>query len=67
MIAVSPDRGDVPRYRSMTPGPDTMGDIEACSLWAGQTVSMVRRVQPAKEIIREIMDEARTVITALSA
>ena len=59
-------RPDVRRYDSHTPGPDAMGDIEPGSLWAGQTVGTVRRVQPAAEIVHEIMQEARAVIATLA-
>lgn len=59
-------RPDVLRYDSHTPGPDAEGDIEPASLWAGQTVGMVSRKQPAAEIVREIMEEAKKVIDGLS-
>ena len=58
-------RPDVLRYDSHTPGSDAEGDIEPGSMWAGQSVGTVRRVQPAAEIVREIMEEARTVLTGL--
>jgi NAD(P)H-dependent flavin oxidoreductase YrpB (nitropropane dioxygenase family) len=38
------------------------GAIEAMSLWAGESVSGVRRVQPAGEIIREMAEEAETLL-----
>jgi len=65
VIAMSESRGEIARYRSFTPGPDATGDIEACSMWAGQTAALVRRVQPAAEIVHEIMDEAKVVIAGL--
>ena len=34
------------------------GDIENGSLMAGQSVSMVKKVQPVKEIIEEIIQQA---------
>lgn len=67
VVAVSESRGDIARYRSFTPGPDTTGDIEACSMWAGQTAALVTRVQPAAGIVAEIMAEARGVIAGLKA
>jgi len=65
VIAASPGHGEIARYRCLTPGPDVTGDVEACALWAGQTAGLVRRVQPAAGIVRDIMDEARAVIAAL--
>ena len=63
VIASSPLRGSIPRYSSSTPGLDFTGDIEALSMWAGQGVAMVNKVQPAAEIIDEIIDEARTALS----
>ena len=68
-----PGEGDVigqvgdevlPRYEAVTPRPDFEGDIEAMSLWAGQGVGLVRRVQPAGEIVRELVEEARSVMVS---
>jgi len=63
VIASSPLRGSIPRYSSSTPGLDFTGDIEALSMWAGQGVAMVNKVQPAAEIIDEIIDEARAALS----
>ena len=35
-------------------------------MWAGQTTAMVRRVQPAADIVGEIMDEMWSVMSGLS-
>jgi NAD(P)H-dependent flavin oxidoreductase YrpB (nitropropane dioxygenase family) len=50
------------RYEAVTPRPDFDGDIEAMSLWAGQAVGLVRREQPAAEIMRELVEGARSVM-----
>jgi nitronate monooxygenase len=55
------------RYDSYTPGADATGDIEALSMWAGQTSALVKRAQPAAEIVGEIMAEAKSVISSLHA
>ena len=52
-------------YASHTPRAEDEGDVEAMSLWAGQGVGLVRRTQPAGEIVREIADEARAVLARL--
>jgi NAD(P)H-dependent flavin oxidoreductase YrpB (nitropropane dioxygenase family) len=52
-------------YQSHTPGSGDEGDIDALALWSGQGVSLVRRVQPAAEIVREISDEARAILARL--
>ena len=56
-IASTPEGGLV-RYGDVTPQPDTVGDIDNLSLWAGQGVGLVRRPQPAAEIVREIVEQA---------
>jgi NAD(P)H-dependent flavin oxidoreductase YrpB (nitropropane dioxygenase family) len=40
----------------------TTGAIEAMSLWAGESVGEVRRVQPAAEIVRELAEEAEALL-----
>ncbi len=49
---------DVLRYQSKTPSTDLTGNIEAVSMWAGQGVSMVKKVQSASEIVLEIVNDA---------
>ncbi|HEV2259426.1 MAG TPA: hypothetical protein VGS06_40440 [Streptosporangiaceae bacterium] len=44
----------VVRYSSALPLEGTTGDIEALSLWAGQSVALARRSQPAAAIVAEL-------------
>jgi NAD(P)H-dependent flavin oxidoreductase YrpB (nitropropane dioxygenase family) len=67
VVATSKTGGPVVRYQSYTPGPDAEGDIDALSLWAGQSVGLVSRVQPAGEIVREIAEEAASVLRRLTS
>jgi NAD(P)H-dependent flavin oxidoreductase YrpB (nitropropane dioxygenase family) len=62
VIATSRSSGPIVRYQSYTPGPDVEGDIDALSLWAGQSVGLVSKLQPAREIVREIAEEARLIL-----
>jgi nitronate monooxygenase len=43
------------RYSTAAPMTDTTGDVGACSLWAGQSVGLVRQAQPAAEIVAELV------------
>lgn len=43
------------------------GDVDMGSVMAGQCAAMVDTVQPAAVIVREIVDEAETVLRALSS
>ena len=65
VVAHSKSLGDILRYRSYTPGADAEGDIEALSMWAGQSVGLVRELQPAATIVREIHDEASSIMKRL--
>jgi len=67
VIATSKTSGPIVRYQSYTPGPDAEGDIDALSLWAGQSVGLVSRMQPAAEIVRQIADEAKLTLRRLGA
>ena len=61
VVAQSPHAGDVLRYASKTPDVATQGNIEAISMWAGQSVGQVNRVQPAADIVNELLVEARQI------
>jgi NAD(P)H-dependent flavin oxidoreductase YrpB (nitropropane dioxygenase family) len=65
VIATSRASGPIVRYQSYTPGADAEGDIDAMSLWAGQGVGLVSKVQPAAEIVREIATDAQRIIQRL--
>jgi NAD(P)H-dependent flavin oxidoreductase YrpB (nitropropane dioxygenase family) len=56
----------VVRYASQTPSWRIESDIEAMSTWAGQGVGLVRRVRPASQIIRELVEEAEAVLARLA-
>ena len=42
------------RYEPAPPMVGTTGEIEALSMWAGQSVALARRVQPAADIVIEL-------------
>jgi nitronate monooxygenase len=54
-IAVRPDGTPLLRYSSSTPSKGTEGDVEGLSLWAGQGVALATSVQPAAEIVAELV------------
>ena len=67
VIATSRSSGPIVRYQSYTAGADADGDIDAMSLWAGQSVGLVSKLQSAADIVREIADEARSILSRLAA
>jgi nitronate monooxygenase len=62
----SPSGKPIVRYQSYTPGADAEGDIDALSLWAGQSVGLVSKLQPAAEIVRENSKQADSILQRLS-
>jgi nitronate monooxygenase len=52
----------VARYSSSSPTEGATGEIEAMALYAGQSVGLVNRLQPAGEVVREIAEEAVRVL-----
>ena len=65
-VAARADGTPIPRYSSAMPVAGTTGEIEALSMWAGQGIGLIDRVQPAAEIIRELVDETDSVLARLS-
>jgi NAD(P)H-dependent flavin oxidoreductase YrpB (nitropropane dioxygenase family) len=57
----------VPRFAVMTPVATTTGHIEAMALYAGESVGHVRAVQPAAEIVRELIEGATARLRATSS
>jgi NAD(P)H-dependent flavin oxidoreductase YrpB (nitropropane dioxygenase family) len=53
----------VPRFASLPPNCDAGGDIDSMSLFAGQGVGLVRDVNPAGQIVQELVQEARQIIS----
>ncbi|WP_130581005.1 hypothetical protein [Bradyrhizobium sp. Leo170] len=62
MIDKSRSIGPIVRYQSYTPGIDAEGDIDAMSLWAGQSVGLVSRPQSAADIVHEIAEQADSIL-----
>jgi len=57
-IALQADGRPVVRYSSALPLDGMTGDIEALSMWAGQSVALARRIQPASDIVAELVRPA---------
>jgi len=62
VLARRPDGREILRYQSASPHATLEGDIEALSMWAGQGVGLVAKVQPAAGIVGEIVDQAREIV-----
>jgi nitronate monooxygenase len=55
VIARFPSGEAIVRYEPGAPMVGTTGDIEALSMWAGQSVALVKQTQPAAEIVAELV------------
>jgi NAD(P)H-dependent flavin oxidoreductase YrpB (nitropropane dioxygenase family) len=62
MINLAGERYAIRRFASGAIDTSATGAIEAMSLWAGESVGAVKRVQPAAEIVRELVDEAAAAL-----
>ncbi|MEX2029352.1 MAG: nitronate monooxygenase [Anaerolineales bacterium] len=56
------ERSDIPRFGIGGPTQQTSGTIRAMSLWAGESVGGVKRLQPVAEIVRELVEEAEGLL-----
>jgi NAD(P)H-dependent flavin oxidoreductase YrpB (nitropropane dioxygenase family) len=55
VIAHFPSGEEIVRYAPAPPLVGTTGEIEALSMWAGQSVGLAKRKQPAAEIVEELV------------
>jgi nitronate monooxygenase len=65
-VARRADGSDVVRYSSALPLTSYEGDVEALSLWAGQSVGIVHDVAPAAEIVGRLVAECEAALSRLA-
>lgn len=53
---------DLLRYADDIPTSDTEGAVDELALYAGQSAGLVRRVEPAEQIVRSISSDAQTIL-----
>ncbi len=51
------------RFMGLPPNCDASGDIESMDLLAGQSVGLVGEIKPASQIVRELVEEARQIVS----
>jgi nitronate monooxygenase len=66
VVAARPNGNPVLRYSSSLPVDGFTGEIEALSLYAGQSVGLVGRVEPAARIVADVVREADAVLAGLA-
>jgi len=52
----------VPRFGTRVPDRTVTGEVATMSLYAGESVGAVKRVLPAREVIRELVEEAEQLL-----
>jgi nitronate monooxygenase len=65
VVANRPDGTPIPRYSSAPPTLGFTGDLEAMANYAGPSAGVVRRRQPAGDIVREVADQARACLSQI--
>src|SRR5256712_777599 len=53
------------RFMGFPPTPDASGDLESMDFLAGQSVGLVKQIKPAAEVIRELVEGARHILSQL--
>ena len=62
VIVHDEDGHPIKRYAAYAMRSEMRGNVEAAPLWAGQGVGLVKQSQSAKEIVEELVREARTAL-----
>lgn len=66
-IELNGEREQIARFRGIPPFKGFHGHIDAMACYAGQSVGDVKRVQPAAEIVNELMQDAERLLQPSSA
>ena len=62
VLAQRPNGSEIYRYESASPSAGLTGEIEALPMWSGQGVALVKKAQPAAEIVQEIVEQAKAIL-----
>jgi NAD(P)H-dependent flavin oxidoreductase YrpB (nitropropane dioxygenase family) len=65
VVVTEPDGTTIVRYSATSPRSEIAGDVEALSLWAGQSVGLAREIRPAAAIVASVVAEAELVVDRL--
>ncbi len=66
-LATNPDGEPVARYSSVSPRAELDGEVEAISLWAGQSVGVVHDSRPVHEVMTTLAEEAAAALAAATS
>jgi NAD(P)H-dependent flavin oxidoreductase YrpB (nitropropane dioxygenase family) len=55
-------RMPLPRFGGIPPARDATGELESMDFLAGQSVGLVHAIKPAADIVREVVQDAATIL-----
>ena len=61
-VAIGGQRVPLYRFDCLPPNASTTGSIESMALLAGQSAGLVRRIEPAAAVVRELVEAAERII-----
>lgn len=61
-VEIGGERRQIRRFQGMPPFKGVSGDVEAMACYAGQSVGAIKRVQPAAEIVAELMSAVNSPV-----
>jgi len=64
VIGTYGDGNSIRRYEASYPEPGAIGQLESMCLYAGQSVGLASRIQPAAEIVRTMAEEAARILSS---
>jgi len=64
VIGTYGDGNSIRRYEASYPEPGAIGQLESMCLYAGQSVGLASRVQPAAEIVHTMAEEAARILSS---
>lgn len=53
---------DIRRFAGTVPNATTVGDIDSMVMYAGQGVGLIREILPAGEVVKRLVEEAKSII-----
>ena len=62
VINIGGTHATVPRFAATVADKSVTGHVDAMALYAGQSVGSVKRLMPARDIVRELAEEAETFV-----
>ena len=64
VIGTYSDGNSIRRYEASYPEPGAIGQLESMCLYAGQSVGLASRIQPAAEIVQTMAEEAARILSS---